>query len=159
MIDALLLLALLAAAGAAGLVTLRALGAAAGTPGERLVEGLAVGLGIAGMVGLALAARAMLRPVPIVLVGVLMLVVGGGDLARAVRALEPGVARRAWPYLLVCAVVLAVEIAPMLAPPVGGDQTKYQLAYPRLYAQHHGLVPTPWSFWGQMQFLPRCRGS
>jgi hypothetical protein len=154
MIDTVLLLALLAAAGAAGLVTLRALGAAAGTPGERLVEGLAVGLGIAGMVGLVLAATGMLRPTPIALVGVLMLAVGGGDLARAVRALEPGAARRAWPYLVVCAVVLAVEIAPMLAPPIGGDQTKYQLAYPRLYAQHHGLVETPWSFWGQMQFLP-----
>ncbi len=42
----------------------------------------------------------------------------------------------------------------MLAPPVGGDQTKYQLVYPRLYALAGGLVPTPWSFWGQMQFLP-----
>src|SRR5437764_366589 len=41
----------------------------------------------------------------------------------------------------------------MVAPPVGGDQTKYQLAYPRLYAAAGGLVATPWSFWGHMQFL------
>src|SRR5262249_28210732 len=36
---------------------------------------------------------------------------------------------------------------------VGGDQTKYQLAYPRLYARAGGLVPTPWCFWGQQQWL------
>jgi 4-amino-4-deoxy-L-arabinose transferase-like glycosyltransferase len=41
----------------------------------------------------------------------------------------------------------------MLAPAVTGDQTKYQLAYPKLFAAAHGLVPTPWSFWGQQQFL------
>src|SRR5207244_9055842 len=45
------------------------------------------------------------------------------------------------------------ESLAMVAPPVGGDQTKYQLAYPRLYAAAGGLVPTPWSFWGRMQFL------
>jgi hypothetical protein len=41
----------------------------------------------------------------------------------------------------------------MLAPPIGGDQTKYQLVYPRLYGQSGTLVSTPWSFWGAMQFL------
>jgi len=53
----------------------------------------------------------------------------------------------------VCGVLLLAESLAMVAPPVGGDQTKYQLAYPRLYAAAGGLVPTPWSFWGQMQFL------
>jgi 4-amino-4-deoxy-L-arabinose transferase-like glycosyltransferase len=40
-----------------------------------------------------------------------------------------------------------------MAPAVGGDQTKYQLVYPRLFAESGALVPTPWSFWGYMQYL------
>src|SRR5262249_46383234 len=50
-------------------------------------------------------------------------------------------------------LLLAAELPTMVAPPVGGDQTKYHLAYPRLYAAAHALVPTPWTFWGQMQYL------
>src|SRR5439155_413449 len=79
---------------------------------------------------------------------------GGRELARASRALEARALGRVWPLVLVCALVLVAEVPTMLAPPVGGDQTKYQLVYPRLYALAGGLVPTPWSFWGQMQFLP-----
>jgi hypothetical protein len=36
---------------------------------------------------------------------------------------------------------------------VTGDQSKYQLAYPKLYAQAGGLVSTPWTFWGNQQFV------
>jgi 4-amino-4-deoxy-L-arabinose transferase-like glycosyltransferase len=50
-------------------------------------------------------------------------------------------------------VVLAVECLLAMAPAVGGDQTKYQLVYPRIFAAAHALVPTPWSFWGYMQYL------
>ena len=50
-------------------------------------------------------------------------------------------------------VVLAVECLLAMAPAVGGDQTKYQLVYPRIFAEAHALVPTPWSFWGYMQYL------
>jgi hypothetical protein len=45
------------------------------------------------------------------------------------------------------------EAPTWFAPPVGGDQTKYQLAYPRLFAMAGGLVPTPWCFWGSQQWL------
>src|SRR5439155_11658060 len=62
--------------------------------------------------------------------------------------------RRIWPVVAVCAIVLAAELPAMLAPPIGGDQTKYHLPYARLYAAHGGLIATPWSFWGQMQYLP-----
>ena len=154
MIDFFLLLASLAAAAAAGLVCLRALGPQTGMPGDRLLEGLAVGLGVAGLTGLALAALGILHRAPIALAGAAALALGRRELARTVHELRVGALWRVWPYVAVCALVLAVELAPMLAPPVGGDQTKYQLAYPRLYALHHGLVATPWSMWGQMQFLP-----
>src|SRR5207253_6130205 len=79
---------------------------------------------------------------------------GAREVVEAVAALDRRALRRNWPVVLVCAVVLAAELPAMLAPPVGGDQTKYQLVYPRLYAAHGGLVDTPWSFWGHVQFLP-----
>ena len=154
MTDAVLLVLGLAACAAAGLRLLRALGAAPAAESERLVAGLAAGFGLAGMAGLGLAMLGALRPVPIALLGLAALAVGARDLGRALRALDVRGARQAWPLIAVCALVVAAELAPMLAPPVGGDQTKYQLVYPRLYAAHGGLIATPWSFWGQMQFLP-----
>jgi hypothetical protein len=153
MIDVVLLAVVLVAAAAAGLVCLRVLRAAPEAPGERLLVGLAVGLGLAGMAGLALAAAGRLHVWPLAGLGALALVAGGADVAATVRALDARAARRAWPFVAVCALVLLAELPTMLAPPVGGDQTKYQLAYPRLYAAHGGLVDTPWSFWGHMQFL------
>src|SRR5205807_2184962 len=123
-------------------------------PSERLLAGLAVGLGLGSMTALGLAAAGHLRATPIAVVGAAVLVAGGRELARAGRALEARALGRVWPLVLVCALVLIAEVPAMLAPPVGGDQTKYQLVYPRLYALAGGLVPTPWSFWGQMQFLP-----
>jgi len=154
MIDIVLLMGMLAASAAAGLLVLRVLDALPEVESERPLAGLAVGLGVAGMAGLGLAAAGELRAGPVALLGSAVLAAGGRGLVRACRALDPGALRRAWPLLLVCALVLAAEVPTMLAPPVGGDQTKYQLAYPRLYALAGGLVPTPWSFWGQMQFLP-----
>src|SRR2546426_3327786 len=154
MIDLVLLVPALAAAAAAGLLALRALGALPAAPSERLLAGLAVGLGLGGMTALGLAAAGQLRATPIALLGAAALLAGGRELARAGRALEVRALGRVWPLVLVCALVLAAEVPTMVAPPVGGDQTKYQLVYPRLYALAGGLVPTPWSFWGQMQFLP-----
>jgi 4-amino-4-deoxy-L-arabinose transferase-like glycosyltransferase len=49
--------------------------------------------------------------------------------------------------------LLAVECLLVLAPAFGGDQTKYQLVYPKLFADAGAFVPTPWSFWGYMQYL------
>jgi hypothetical protein len=114
--------------------------------------GAAVGLGLAGAAALGLAAAGALgRPRSRARCG--------GPRARRAgpRPRARGLDRplgRAWPLVALCAIVLAAEVVPMLAPPVGGDQTKYHLVYPRLYAQAGGLVATPWSFWGQVQFLP-----
>jgi 4-amino-4-deoxy-L-arabinose transferase-like glycosyltransferase len=157
MTDGVLLLLVLVPAAAAGLACLRVLGAQPARDAEALVPGLAVGLGLAGMVGLGLAAAGRLRPLPLALAGALALVAGGGDLRRTVRAAARGGGERprfGWLLLAPCALVLAAEVVVMLAPPVGGDQTKYHLVYPSLYAAWGGLVPTPWSFWGHVQFLP-----
>ena len=59
----------------------------------------------------------------------------------------------AWLLLAVCGLLLLAQSPTWFAPPVGGDQTKYHLAYPRLYAEAGRLVPTPWSFWGAQQWL------
>src|SRR6184192_3057853 len=154
MIDLGLLALVLIAAAAGGLVCLRALAALPAEEAEWLVPGVAVGLGMVATVGLGLAELDVLRPVPIALVGLAAVVLGRKDLARALRAVDRTRVRAAWPFLAVCGALLLAESLAMVAPPVGGDQTKYQLAYPRLYAAAGGLVPTPWSFWGQMQFLP-----
>jgi hypothetical protein len=154
MIDLLLLALVLAAAAAAGLAVLAALGAGEARAGDDLLAATALGLGLVGLAGLGLAALGALRPLPIIALGAVALAVGGRRLLAALAAIDVRAVRTAWPFLVVCAVVLVAEIAPMLAPPVGGDQTKYHLAYPRLYAAHGGLVATPWSFWGQMQFVP-----
>jgi hypothetical protein len=154
MIDLILLALLLVAVAACGLAVLRAFDALPADPGgDSLVAGLSVGLGVAGMVGLGLAAAGDLRVGPLAIVGAFALLAGGRELVRVVRAVDASALRKAWPALVVCAVVLVAEVAAMLAPPVGGDQVKYHLVYPRLYAEHGGLVDTPWSFWGHMQFL------
>jgi hypothetical protein len=51
------------------------------------------------------------------------------------------------------ALLLATECLLVLAPAFGGDQTKYQLVYPRIFAEAGRLVATPWSFWGYVQYL------
>jgi hypothetical protein len=154
MMDAVLLLVVITVATAAGLRCLRGLGALPAAAADHALAGLAVGLGIAGAIGLALAAAGALRPLPLALAGALALAAGGRELRAALRAVDWRGARLPWPLLAVCGLLLAAEVATMLAPAVGGDQIKYQLAYPRLYAARGALVPTPWSFWGQMQFLP-----
>ncbi|HLK10083.1 MAG TPA: hypothetical protein VKW76_01755 [Candidatus Binatia bacterium] len=153
MIDALLLLAVLLAATAAGFAVLRALDGLPPAPADRLLAAAAAGLGVAGAVGLGLAAGGVLRPLPLAAVGIVALALGGGDVVRGVRAALAERRGWSWAVLAPCALVLAAEAVTMLAPPVGGDQTKYQLVYPRLYARAGGLVETPWSFWGQMQYL------
>src|SRR5439155_15609180 len=121
MIDGLLCILVLAAAAAAGLTSLRVLGAASRTPGDRLLDGLAVGLGIAGMLGLALAALGLLRPAPVALAGIVALTCGRRELAVVLGNLELRLRRADWPLVLVCALVLAAELPAVLAPPVGGD--------------------------------------
>lgn len=155
MIDLLLLAVILAASAAAGLLLLRLLDAMPQpAPGhEPLLLGLAVGLGLAGMLGLALAAAGALRPWPIAVVGAVALLAGGRELARALAALRLPRRRETWLLVGACLVLLVAEAPTWFAPPVGGDQTKYHLSYPRLYALAGSLVPTPWSFWGSQQWL------
>jgi Dolichyl-phosphate-mannose-protein mannosyltransferase len=152
-IDVLLVVPILAASAAAGLLLLRLLGALPRASHEHLLVGLATGLGLASMLGLALAAAGTLRPAPIAAAGLAALVAGAPGLLRALRAVRAPRGRAAWLLVGVCALLLVAEAPTWFAPPVGGDQTKYHLAYPRLYALAGGLVPTPWSFWGSQQWL------
>jgi 4-amino-4-deoxy-L-arabinose transferase-like glycosyltransferase len=149
-----LLAVVLAAAAAGGVAILRVLRALPDEPGERLLHGLTTGLGAAACAAFVLASAGHLRPWPLAMVAAVALASGGRGLVGALASLEWRSVARVWPALAVGLVVLAVELPAMLAPPVGGDQTKYQLVYPRLYAERGGLVATPWTFWGQMQFLP-----
>ena len=153
MIDVVLLGVVLAASGAAGLVALRMAGALPRRPEEHLLAGLATGLGIASMVALGLAALHALRPRPFAMVAALALALGGREVVRAVRAVRPPRGAFAWLLVLVCGALLVAEAPTWFAPPVGGDQTKYHLAYPRLWARAGGLVDTPWCFWGSQQWL------
>jgi hypothetical protein len=154
MIDVAVVVAVLAVCAAGGFACLRVLRALPRAAGDALLAATAVGLGIAGIATLGLAAARALRPLPLAELAAIAVVAGARDVVRTVAELDRRAFRRAWPAVLVCAVVLAAELPAMLAPPVGGDQTKYQLVYPRLYAAHGGLVDTPWSFWGHVQFLP-----
>lgn len=153
MIDAVLLLLVLAVAGATGLFGLGAVNALPEEPADRLLVGLATGLGVVAMVGLGLAALGLLTPWALAGAGLILMGLGGRALVDALASAARS--RRAWPWagLLVCAGVLGAEVVVMMAPPIGGDQTKYQLVYPRLYALAGGLVETRWSFWGHMQYL------
>jgi hypothetical protein len=152
-IDLLVQLAVLAASGAAGLLALRAAGALPRDPHEHLLAGVATGLGLASIVGLGLAAAGVLRPLPLAVAGAIALVAGGPSLIAALRAVRAPRGVMTWILVGVCAVLLLVEAPTWFAPPVGGDQEKYHLVYPRLYALAGGLVPTPWTFWGQQQWL------
>jgi len=152
-VDLLLFAATVVAMTAAGLCVLELLGAAPRGAAERLLDAVAVGMGVAGAVGLVLAAAGLLRPLPLAIAGALALAGGWQSLRETVGALERPRLGRAWPLLAVCLLVLATEFVTMLAPPVGGDQTKYQLAYPRLYGESGTLLDTPWSMWSAMQFI------
>jgi hypothetical protein len=152
-IDLVLLAVVLAASGAAGMVALRMAGALPRRADEHLLAAIATGLGIASGLALALAVGHALRPLPFFGAGVVALAAGGADLVRALRAARGPRGGLAWALVAVCAIVLVAEAPTWFAPPVGGDQTKYQLAYPRLFAMAGGIVPTPWCFWGSQQWL------
>jgi hypothetical protein len=152
-IDMVLALLVLAASAASGLLALRAAGALPRDPEEHLLAGLATGLGLASILGLALAAAGWLRPLPLAIAGAMALVAGGSSLVAALRAVRAPRGLSTWVLVAACALLLLVEAPTWFAPPVGGDQEKYHLVYPRLYALAGGLVRTPWTFWGQQQWL------
>ncbi len=153
MIDVGLLVLLLLTGGAAGLLLLRLAGALPKASHERLLAGVAVGLGVESMIGLGLAGLGALRPVPLAVVAAVALLAGGRELLAALRAARGPQSRVAWALVVVCGVLFLAQAPTWFAPPVGGDQTKYHLAYPRLYGLAGGLVDTPWTFWGQQQWL------
>ena len=154
MIDVLLLAVILAASTAAGLLVLRLLDAMphAVHGNDPLVLGLATGLGLTSVIGLALAAAGALRPWPIAAAGAVALIAGGRDLTRALTAARLPRRPEVWLLVAVCLLLLLAESPTWFAPPVGGDQTKYR-SRTRIYAQAGGLVATPWSFWGAQQWL------
>ena len=153
MIDLVLLGVLLAASGAAGMLVLRAMDALPRRAEEHLLAAIAVGLGLASGLALLLAALHALRPWPFAVAAIVALAAGGADFVRALRAVRPPRGWFAWALVAICAIVLVAEAPTWFAPPVGGDQTKYHLAYPRLWAMAGGLVDTPWCFWGSQQWL------
>ena len=153
MIDVCILAVVLLASAAAGLLVLRAGDALPRRASEHLLAGTAVGLGLSSIFTLALATGHVLRPAAFVIAAVMSLVAGGRGLVRALRALEGPRGVLGWGLVCVCTLIVLAEAPTWFAPPVGGDQTKYHLAYPRLYAMAGGLVDTPWCFWGQQQWL------
>jgi len=129
---------------------------------EEGVFALALGLGAIGYLTLALGeARWLTRPSLIGVLGIAAMwsrrEIGAAlaIFARGVRRWRdsrPGPSERA--AVVIGGALLIAEVAIVLAPAVGGDQTKYHLVYPRLFAAAHRLVDTPWSFWGYVQYLP-----
>jgi hypothetical protein len=142
----------LVAAAAMGAWVLRVLRATPVDARDALLWMLAVGLGVFGAIGLGLAAAQLLRVSAVAALVALALAGGGREAWRTVVAV---IARLRWPSSLAVAPAIALGgmMVAIMAPVVTGDQTKYQLAYPKLYAAAEGLVATPWSFWGQQQFL------
>ncbi len=132
---------LIAAARGLGRRTLAALGAGNGD-GAGLVA-FALGLALLGQIAFLLGTAGALTSaifVPITLAAA----ASGGVPAR-----RPASARGSWPAarslaagLLTCAALYALATA--LAPPTGWDVRAYHLAIPEIYAQAHGLTPTPW---------------
>lgn len=154
--NALAALVLVLAAGALGAWVLRAVRALPAHPGDGLLAAIALGNGLLGVCGLVLAGMQALDPVVAWAVVLGLAAPGIGPLWRLAEGLWR---RRRTPARLervgwvVGGAHAAALVVMVLAPSVTGDQTKYQLAYPKLYAEAGGLIDTPWTFWGQQQFL------
>ncbi|MEB2285554.1 MAG: hypothetical protein B6D46_14055 [Polyangiaceae bacterium UTPRO1] len=158
MLDAATLLVLLVAVYGVGRRCVRAIPFVDG--GEEAIFALGLGLGLLGYVTLALALLGILRlPVLASVLGCMAWLGRREAVSGVVRGLRatwrfaslaPGGARFAAALAL---ALFGIECLLVMAPAVGGDQTKYQLVYPRLFAAAGGFVPTPWSFWGYMQYL------
>ncbi len=158
MLDAGMLVVLLVVLYGAGRRCLRAVPFADGV--EEATFALGLGFGLFAYVTLALGELGVLRAPALwaVLAGAAVFawreaVSGLAGAARGARrfALAGSVAARLAVALGV--VLLGLECVLVMAPAVGGDQTKYQLVYPRIFAEAGGFVATPWSFWGYMQYL------
>ena len=138
---------------AGGMRCTRLLACSPRDPRDDLLVGMAVGNGLLGLTAFGLAYVGWLNWLPITAVLALGAATGARPLWEAVRTgpWRPGAGGLA--LLAVMGLLLLAETAALLSPAITGDQTKYQLAYPKLYAAAGGLVSTPWTFWGQQQFL------
>jgi hypothetical protein len=140
------------AAASLGACILRGVRAVPHDARDRLLWMAATGFGAWGMIGLGLAAAHALRADIVLALACAGLAAGGKTSWDALRGTLRA-RRRRLGLALASAVTLAALVVVALAPVVTGDQTKYQLAYPKLYAEAGGLVATPWTFWGNQQFL------
>jgi len=158
MIDAAILLVVLVVLYGGGRRALRAVPFVDGV--EEGVFALALGLGLLAYATLGLGELGLLRRPMLIAVlagaawfgrheAVSGLARGGRAIGRWLRRAP----RDEQAAVALGTVLLAVECLLVLAPAFGGDQTKYQLVYPRLFAEAGALVQTPWSFWGYMQYL------
>lgn len=128
---------------------------------EEAIFAIALGLGLLAYVTLALAEASLLgRPALLAALALAAawsrreLVAGVALGVRGARRwLDGSPTRSERAALALGVVIVAAELVMSFAPPVGGDQTKYQLVYPRLWAEAHRVVATPWSFWGYLQYL------
>jgi len=147
---------LLTAAASTGSWILRVARAEAERPIDTLLAAVAIGNGAVGALGLLLAACHGLVASAAWLVVVVAAAPGVSRLVKTVQGAwgerYAGSFTERAALGVSCLYGLALLPA-VIAPSVTGDQTKYQLAYPRLYAESGGLVATPWTFWGQQQFL------
>ncbi|MCC6767252.1 MAG: glycosyltransferase family 39 protein [Deltaproteobacteria bacterium] len=158
MLDAVILIALLVVLYGVGRRCLRGVPFADGA--EEAIFALGLGFGLLAYATLALGILGVLRLPTLVSAGAAAAWIGRREavsgVARGLRAAgrfaaaAPAGARVA---VVLASGLLAIECVLVMAPAVGGDQTKYQLVYPRLFAESGGFVPTPWSFWGYMQYL------
>ncbi len=128
---------------------------------EENLFAVGLGLGLLAYVTLALGEVGVLRRPVLLAVLAAGMVFGWRELVAAAAGVPRGLRRwralrpsRSEQAVIVLGIgLLACEVLMVFAPPVGGDQTKYQLVYPRLFADAHRLVATPWSFWGYLQYL------
>lgn len=117
-------------------------------PAERLVVDASIGLGLVSLVLSAMAALQLLRPIPGIVVTVLLVaasIPGLPGLRRDVLDLLRKARRPSSVWsCLVCELLLVIGIAvliPALAPPGMGDwdSLAYHLAVPKLFIEHGGL--------------------
>jgi hypothetical protein len=151
MIAVAVLCALLVTWAAAGGRVLAVFKAEPPAAGERLLVSMAIGMVLCGLVGEGLAAVGALRAWPLALAGAVSLGIGFGPLRSTVSRLRPRLDPRTLLILAPALAALFVVLVSYATPPIGGDQTKYQLAYPRFYARAGSLVPST-SIWGYQQF-------
>ncbi|MCC6850544.1 MAG: glycosyltransferase family 39 protein [Deltaproteobacteria bacterium] len=158
MLDAILLAVVLVVLYGVGRRCLRAVPFSDGA--EEAVFALGLGLGLLAYATVALGILGLLRLPALVAVlaaaawtGRREAVSGGVRGLRALGRFAATAPLGARAAVLLALGLFATECVLVMAPVVGGDQTKYQLVYPRLFAAAGGFVPTPWSFWGYMQYL------